>query len=137
MRPIRSDSKQTTWAFGACLVMGVLIWILSPLVTGEAEPWDAQSGYYLYGNVGTGVIGGVLGPPRLFWLWPIAICLGQLFGMILKGAHDGDTILGVLMIGTFSLSLFFIQMFIAAGVAAGSKHVIGLLWLRNRGTGVR
>jgi hypothetical protein len=33
-------------AFATALVCGAGIWLLSPLVTGRAEPWDAAGWYY-------------------------------------------------------------------------------------------
>ncbi len=40
-----ADRRSRT-AFAIALVCGAGIWLLSPLVTGRAEPWDAAGWYY-------------------------------------------------------------------------------------------
>ena len=63
--------------FIAALIMGIVIWIASPLVTGTAEPWDAESPFYFVSLLGAGAVAGALGSPNKWWRWPVAIYLGQ------------------------------------------------------------
>lgn len=61
---------------------GFLIWIASPFLTGHEEPWDAKGLYCVASLFVSGGIAGLLGTPRNFWLWPIALWVGQsLFGL--------------------------------------------------------
>lgn len=42
------------------------IWALSPLLTGRAEPWDADGFFYIGALAATGLLAGALIPKRLF-----------------------------------------------------------------------
>ncbi len=62
--------------FGLMILVGLLIWLLSPYFTGEQEPWDAEDSYYFVTLFIAGTTAGFLRPQK-FWLWPIAIYIGQ------------------------------------------------------------
>ncbi len=68
--------QKDIFLFVLSVMIGILIWVLSPNFTGEAEPWDSQSGYYPLSLLLSGILIGFLGQ-RKPWLWPIGICLGQ------------------------------------------------------------
>ena len=66
-------------AFGFSILVGALVWIVSPYFTGQKEPWDSLNFYYR----GTLFMGGfVVGSlvPRRCWLWAVGIWLGQIIG---------------------------------------------------------
>jgi len=58
--------------------VGIFIWALSPVFTGETEPWDSSSGYCPLTLLLSGFLIGFLGPQKP-WLWPMGIYLGQFF----------------------------------------------------------
>lgn len=61
-------------------VFGSLIWHLTPFLTSHAEPWDASGGYYPFALFATGVVSALAAgreEVRCFWLWPIAVVVGQ------------------------------------------------------------
>ncbi len=64
--------------FALSVLVGALIWNTSPYFTGKREPWDTLTFYS-----GTLLIGGFVAglvAPRRFWLWAVAIWLGQCIG---------------------------------------------------------
>jgi hypothetical protein len=86
--------------------LGAAIWLMSPLVTGQHEPWDAASAYYPAALLGAGVLGGLLAPRH--WLSAaIGVFSGQLLvllgGVIAEPASGGLWPLGVLFLGFYSL----------------------------------
>jgi hypothetical protein len=111
------------------LVLGAAIWLLSPLITGHREPWDAESGYYPGALLSAGVLGGLVAPTR----WgsvAIGIFAGQvlvLLGGVMVGPADGGLWpLGVLFLGLYSVLAL-------VGAALGTT----LRRLRNRRDGSR
>ena len=61
---------------------GAVIWALSPLITGELEPWDSESLYYFTALLIAGIIVGAL-IPRHVWAVLIGIVIGQLIYMLI------------------------------------------------------
>ena len=57
--------------------LGAVIWALSPVVTGAAEPWDAESPYYFVSLFVAGAIVGFVWPRRI-WAVFLGIVIGQL-----------------------------------------------------------
>ena len=72
--------------FGLSSFIGAFVWIASPFITGEREPWNAGSLYYFGTLLISGFVAGLL-VPRRFWLWAIAIWLGQCVGFFWSMAH--------------------------------------------------
>jgi len=54
-----------------------LIWAISPYLTGEAEPWDAEGVFYIAALLVAGAISGVLAP-RPLWAHYFGSVIGQL-----------------------------------------------------------
>jgi len=100
-------------SFVISLAFGVAIWALSPLVTGSAEPWDANSGYYVVALIIAGLIAGVLFPRKL---WPVLVGLvtGQFIYMLLF-IPTGP------LIGVGVLVLFIYGLFAVAAALGGSR----------------
>lgn len=70
--------KDNFISFSIGIFFGVLIWALSPLITGEVEPWDAKVSYYPIALFISGVIGQILYPKGL-----IASVFGIYLGQVL------------------------------------------------------
>ena len=51
------------------VLIGAGIWILSPLLTGHNEPWDASPGYYFGSLFVAGFLLTVIHSEK-FYLWP-------------------------------------------------------------------
>jgi hypothetical protein len=64
-------------AFGVALACGAGIWLLSPLITARAEPWDAAGGYYPGALFLTGLAGGLAFPAH-----PAMVALGIIGGQV-------------------------------------------------------
>jgi hypothetical protein len=93
-------------AFLLGLALGALIWLLSPVITGQREPWDAEGGYYPGALVLTGLLGGLAMPPH----WgsvAIGIFAGQavvlLGGVVAEPASGGLWPLGLLFLAGYSV----------------------------------
>jgi len=98
------------------MFLGCLIWLLSSYFTGLTEPWDAENAYYFICLIIAGFIPGFLGKKR-FWLWPIAIYLGQFIYILvysfIKPVVGANFFipLGMFFLGIYSI-LSFIGSFI-------------------------
>ena len=122
------------------VILGALIWILSFPITGKVEAWDSWY-YYLSALIIVGVITGFLGKTNRFYLWPIAIFIGQLIGMILVTFPHSHTSPAIYKVGIYSqpgygvyfwpIGLIFVvlsTLIVFIGVGVG----IGLRWLSKR-----
>lgn len=63
-------------------VIGALIWFASPYLTGEAEPWDSETFYYIGSLFIGGIILGLYNSEKI-WAYAIGIFLGQLIYSLL------------------------------------------------------
>ena len=86
--------------------LGAVIWLMSPLITGQREPWDAEGGYYAGALLVAGSLGGVLAPRH--WLSvALGVFGGQvvvlLAGVIAHPANAGLWPLGVAFLGIYSV----------------------------------
>ncbi len=80
---MRFDRKTPPWAVAAVAAFfGLLIWALSPAITGQAEPWDAGAPYYLLALPVAGFVSGLLtGGP--LWAQYTGVIAGQFaYGLI-------------------------------------------------------
>ena len=69
-------NKNTTITVFLSAIFGALIWIFSPLFTGQIEPWDSQSSYYYISLFSTGVVVGFAYPKRIGAVFS-GVVLGQ------------------------------------------------------------
>ena len=70
-------NRPAAFAFLASAILGALIWALSPLLTGQAEPWDADGPIYVIALVAAGLIAGAFIPKSL-WAHYLGSVVGQL-----------------------------------------------------------
>ena len=85
---------------------GAGVWLLSPLVTGHAEPWDAASGYYPGALFLAGLLGSLAVPTH-----PVVVVAGIFAGQVLvlmgrviaDPASGGLWPLGILFLGLYSV----------------------------------
>ena len=102
------------------LVLGALIWALSPALTGFREPWDGSLAYYFGGLFLAGVISTVPSP-RQWWRGPLGVYLGQYIFILI--AHGG---LGNLWPMSLLLGVVFsIPAWIGSGIVLGLWHLKG------------
>ncbi|MEZ5541091.1 MAG: hypothetical protein R3F42_03510 [Pseudomonadota bacterium] len=88
------------------IVLGALIWGLSPPITGEIEPWDSDSAYYWIALFFSGVIGYISYPRSLVFtitgiylgqvIYSLIYALGplSLFGIVVTGFYSLIALLG-------------------------------------------
>ncbi|MGH7579377.1 MAG: hypothetical protein ACREM9_04340 [Gemmatimonadales bacterium] len=88
------------------LVLGAAIWVLSGVLTGRTEPWDARGMYYASALIGSGALGGFLVPGH----WAevaIGIFAGQAVVMVARvlaePASGGLWPLGILLLALYTL----------------------------------
>jgi hypothetical protein len=92
-------------AFAIALVCGAGIWLLSPLVTGQAEPWDAAG-----------------------WYYPGALFLAGCAVAILFPAHPG-----VVAVGVVAGQILVLLGRVAADSSTGGLWPLGILFLVGYG----
>jgi len=94
-------NRRAAFAFLTAAVASGLIWVLSPLLTGHAEPWDADGPYYIVTLSVAGAVSGAL-VPRSLWAHYMGAVVGQL-GYELLFLHVGPLfVLGIVFLLGFS-----------------------------------
>jgi hypothetical protein len=113
-------------AFAIALVCGAGIWLLSPLVTGRAEPWDAAGWYYPGALFFAGCAVAILFPAH-----PGVVAIGIVAGQILvllgrvasNSSSDGLWPLGIaFLVGYGVVPLLGAALGAAAGRLRTRKH---------------
>ena len=100
------DNKKmglVSFIIGGCF--GFIIWAISPITTGEIEPWDAQgtaSYYYPLALLLSGFLGSIL-YPKSFKITVIGIFTGQLLFGFLFISFGPLALLGILFLASYSL----------------------------------
>lgn len=100
---MRFDRYTPAWGVLALAALfGALIWALSPSISGRAEPWDADSAYYLFALPLAGFVGGLLAGGPL-WAHYTGVVLGQfMFGLLFTGAGP-LMVLGLAFLAAYAL----------------------------------
>ena len=99
---MRFNSKTPPWAVAAVAAFfGVLIWALSPAITGQAEPWDAGA-YYLLALPIAGFVSGLLAG-RPLWAQYAGVILGQFGYALIFLALGPLMLLGVGFLAVYGL----------------------------------
>jgi len=92
------------WMVDALLaaIAGAAFWALSPVLTGHAEPWDAESVYYPLSLLAAGVVLGAV-RVRRSWAHYLGVFAGQLMFMLLFLPLGALWVLGVVFLAIYSL----------------------------------
>lgn len=107
----------TKKSFSLSILLGFLIWFLSPYITGKKEPWDSNSLYYISGLFISGLIPAYFCKEK-FWLYFIGVYLGQLSYNVILVFND-NSIASLFPLGIISLLIF--SLFSLLGSFIGSK----------------
>jgi hypothetical protein len=93
-------------AFIVGLIMGAAIWLLSPLITGRREPWDAEGNYYAGALLAVGALAGIT-VPNYWGTTVVGIFGGQVLvllgGVLADPASGGLWPLGIVLLAAYSL----------------------------------
>jgi len=109
------------------LSLGASIWLISPLVTGRREPWDAEGGYYVGTLFGAGILGG-LAVPTHWGSTTFGVFAGQ--ALVLLAGVLGDSARG----GLWPLGLIFLGFYsVLALLGTGVGATLGRLRIRRKG----
>ncbi len=102
------------------LGLGAAIWLMSPLITGRREPWDAEGGYYAGALFVAGGLGGVLAPR--YWLSVVLGVFGGqavvLLAPVIADPSDG----GLWPVGVLFLGIYSVLALFGAALGAGIRH---------------
>jgi hypothetical protein len=116
-------------AFLLGLALGAAIWLLSPVISGHREPWDAEGGYYAGALVCTGIVGGLLVPQHWAGV-AIGILAGQ--ALVLMGGVVAEPANGGLWpLGLIFLVLYSVLGLVGVGVGTWLRRLQGR-WQRSR-----
>ncbi|MGG6242809.1 hypothetical protein ACQ4N7_29760 [Nodosilinea sp. AN01ver1] len=105
-------------------VGGAMIWALSPSLSGQVEPWDAEGFYY---SVALLIVGLTVGfaRPKHVWSHYAGIMLGQLTYMLFIPVLPGSSLI---LVGVAFLAVY--SIIALAGAASGA-------WFRRVSRGAR
>lgn len=106
-------------------ILGVSIWLASPMIAGTREPWDSRGAYFYVALLVSGLVL-ALTSRRWFWLGLVGLYLGQLLVMFVR-PQDGHEI-APRWAGTVTLALYCL---IAVGAAILTALVSWLLVRRR------
>lgn len=95
------------------IFVGAAIWALSPLVTGELEPWDSSSFYLPIAVALTSLLLGFLFP-RSFAVSAFGVTIGQMLYMAVFLPTGPLVVFGLLMLAGYGLLLSLPFTFIAS-----------------------
>ena len=82
--------------------IGAFIWFASPYLTGELEPWDSETFYYIGSLLLGGIILGLYNSEKI-WAYAIGIFLGQLIYSLLFLPLGPLVLIGSLYLAASSL----------------------------------
>ncbi len=114
------SSRRSALMFGCAL--GVAIWLLSPLIAGRREPWDAEGGYYVGALLIAGVLGGFVVPTH----W-VSIALGILVGqavVLVGSAVVWPSSGGLWPLGLVFLAGYAVLGLLGAGIGMGLQRLL-------------
>ena len=105
-----------TFTLLVAALLSALVWALSPILTGHAEPWDANGPYYISALAIVGAVcGGLL--PKPLWAHYIGAVLGQVTFELSFLSVGPLFLLGVLFLLGYSI------VFLAAAAVAAYVRV--------------
>ena len=74
---MNSLARRDAAVFLLSVGLGAGIWLLSPAITGQKEPWDSEGPYYHLALFVAGILPAALVQHR-WWRWPIGTLVGQI-----------------------------------------------------------
>ena len=83
-------------------VLGTLVWFASPFITGELEPWDSETFYYIGSLFISGIFLGLYHTEKI-WAYAIGIFLGQLIYILVFLPLGPLFLIGILYLAVSSL----------------------------------
>jgi hypothetical protein len=110
------------------LALGAAIWVLSGIITGREEPWDAQGAYYVGALLGSGTVGGFFVPGH----WAevaVGIFSGQamvLMARVLAEPGSG----GLWPLGILVIALYSLLALLGAVLGSGLRRWMAKSWPR-------
>ena len=119
MMGMKSSRSSVLVLFSLAVLLGALIWVLSPFITGHREPWDAHWPYYSFALVAAGFIPASFSAHR-FWLWAVGVWLGQgsaFLAIVLRGSGS------LWPLGLLFLCFYSLLSLAGAGLGAGTHLV--------------
>jgi hypothetical protein len=103
-------------------VLGFGIWAVSPILTGQREPWDSEYPFYLLASLIGGGVLGALTPKHLLHCYAGA-WFGQVVALaVLPGLDRGWLLLGVMTTAVGSLLIL-----LGAVLGRVVRHLVGHL----------
>jgi hypothetical protein len=111
----------TATGFLIGLGIGVAIWLLSPLITGRREPWDAEGGYYAGALLGAGLLGGLLLPENSRG-FVAGIFVGQVL-VLLGGVLSDPSSGGLWPLGVIFLALYSLLALLGAALGSAVRRL--------------
>jgi hypothetical protein len=120
----QSRLRSNPWvALAIAFGMGSAIWLLSPLMTGRREPWDASGGYYPVGLFVSGLLAGYL-CPGAWRRTAVGVFAGQA-AVLLGGvvAHPGSG--GLWPLGLALQAVSCLLSLLGAGIGAALHRLVG------------
>lgn len=124
------ETMGSALVFSSAAVLGALIWLLSPILTGASEPWES---FYVYSLAL--FLAGFL--PACFsarrsWLAAVGACLGQIaasYPVLFPADPFGPSLwpLGLLFVCLFSL-----LSVVGAGVGAAVHMMLRRFWFHPK-----
>lgn len=93
-------------------VLGAIIWTISPFVTGEIEPWDADSPYYVVSLILAGsIVGGLI--PKHLWTVFLGVVAGQIIYMFVFIPSGPLLLIGIVFLVGYGLISLIAAIFAA------------------------
>ena len=92
--------------------LGAIIWAISPFVTGEIEPWDADSPYYIVSLILAGtIVGGLI--PKHLWTVFLGVVVGQIIYMLIFIPSGPLLLIGIVFLVGYGLLSLIAAIFAA------------------------
>ena len=117
---MKSTRLRISALFGLSVLLGALIWILSPMLTGHREPWDANSTFYPFALIAAGFIPACFSARR-FWLWAVGAWVGQTSAFLALMLQEAGSLWPL---GLVLLCLYSLLSLAGAGLGAGVHWVV-------------
>jgi hypothetical protein len=124
---MKSTRYRTSALLGLSVLLGALIWFLSPLLTGHREPWDAHSPFYPFALVAAGFIPACFSAHR-FWLWAVGVWLGQTAAFLTLLLRESGSLWPL---GLLALCFYSLLSFAGAGLGGGVHLVFRRFFSRS------